>query len=165
MKGRGLVILGVALGLFLITTLVYAEEKLAYVNFAEIFAEYSKTKAYDKVLEKKQKDYEKQRETKVDEVKKLQEKLGLLSEVERESRKGDLEDKISKLQEFDRSATQDLRKERDEKVQEIFKNIQNAIKTYAKKEGMTLVFDKRALVYETESLDITNQILKILNKK
>ena len=163
---KKLVLVGiVCLSLFLITGLAYAEEKLAYVNFAQLFTEYSKTKAYDTALEKKQKDFEKEREEKVNEVKKMQEKLSLLSEAERESRKGDLEDKIAQLQEFDRSATQDLRKERDDKAQEIFKNIQDVIKTYAQKEGITLVFDKRSLVYETKSLDITDQVLKILNKK
>ena len=96
---------------------------------------------------------------------KLQEKLSLLSEEERESRKSELEDKIGKLQEFDRNQTQDLRKQRDDKVQEIFKDINKAISTYAKKQGITLVFDKRALVYENKKLDITKQVLKILNKR
>jgi len=90
--------------------------------------------------------------------------LSLLSEEERESQKSELENKIAQLQEFDRSQTQDLRKQRDEKVQEIFKDINKAIETYAKKEGLSLVFDKRALVYQSEALDITKQILKILNK-
>ena len=152
------------LSLFLTTSFVYAEEKLAYVDLGRIFDEYKKTKEYDKVLEKKQKDYEQEREKKLDEVKKLQEKLSLLSEEERETRKNDLENKITKLQEFDRSQTQDLRKQRDERVQEIFKDIRKAIETYAKKQGIALVFDKRGLTYEVKNLDITAQVLKILNK-
>ena len=165
MKQKGLVILAVALGLFFMTTLVYAEGKLNYLDLGRIFDEYSKTKQFDKILEKKQKAYEKDRENQLDEVKKLQEKLSLLSEEEREAQKSNLQDKITKLQEFDRSSTQDLRKQRDEKVQEIFKDIKQAIETYAKKEGITLVFDKRALVYENENLNITNQVLKIINKE
>ena len=94
----------------------------------------------------------------------LSERYDRLSEEEKESRKGELEDKIAQLQEFDRNQTQDLRKNRDEKVQEIFKDINKAIDTYAKKNGLTFVFDKRALVYQDESLDITKDILKILNK-
>jgi len=164
MKFRGLIILTVALGMFLLTSLIYAEEKIAYVELLQVFDEYSKTKEYDKILEKKQEDYQKAREGKLEGVKQLQEKLSLLSEEERESQKSELENKIAQLQEFDRSQTQDLRKQRDEKVQEIFKDINKAIETYAKKEGLSLVFDKRALVYQSEALDITKQILKILNK-
>jgi outer membrane protein len=164
MKFRGLIILTVTLGLFLLTSLIYAEEKIAYVELLQVFDEYSKTKEYDKILEKKQEDYQKARESKLEGVKQLQEKLSLLSEEERESQKSQLEDKIAQLQEFDRSQTQDLRKQRDEKVQEIFKDINKAIEAYAKKEGLSLVFDKRALVYQSEALDITQQILKILNK-
>lgn len=165
MKRGGLVILGVALGLFFMTTLVYAEGELTYVNLGRLFDGYSKTKEYDKILDKKQKDYEKEREKKVGEVKKLQDKLSLLSEEEREARRGELEDKIMQLQKFDRSSTQDLRKLKDEKVQEIFKDIKDAIQVYANKEGLSLVFDSRAVVYENKSLDITDQISKILNKE
>ena len=165
MVQKKLLILGVILGVFFMATLIYAEEKLTYLDLGQIFDEYSKTKEYDKILDKEQKAYEKDREKKLDEIKKLQEKLSLLSEEERESRKGKLQDKIEQLQEFDRDATQDLRKQRDERVQEIFEDIKEAIETYAKEEGITLVFDKRALAYENESLDITDQVLKILDKK
>lgn len=163
---KRLVLIGVlALSLFLITGLAYAEEKLAYVDLGQLFDGYEKTKEYDQILGDKQQTYEKDRQEKLDEVKKFQEKLGLLSEDERESQKSELEDKIAKLQEFDRSATQDLRKRRDEKVQEIFKDINEAIGVYVKKEGLTLIFDRRALVYENKSLDVTEQVLGTLNKK
>ena len=163
---RRLALIGaVILSLVFMTTLVYAEEKLGYVDLGRVFDEYSKTKKYDKVLDDKQKDYEKEREKKLEEVKKLQEKLSLLSEEEKEARNSELQDKITQLQEFDRNSTQDLRKQRDEKVQDIFKDIKKAIETYAKKNRLSLVFDKRALVYENANFNITAQILKMINKK
>ena len=151
--------------LFLSVDCLYAQEKLAYVDLAQLFEGYSKTKEYDKILETKQKDYENEREKKLEEVRKSQEKLSLLSEEEREARRGELETQITQLQEFDRSTTQDLRKQRDERVQEIFSDIEKSIDTYAKQEGLTFIFDKRALVYENESLDVTKQVEEILNKK
>ena len=164
MKRLALVILGITLGLILAANLGFAEEKIAYVDLSRVFEEYKKTKAYDKVLEDKQKEYEKTRESKVSEVKALQEKLSLLSNEEKEARKGELEQKIAQLQEFDRNVTQDLRKQRDEKVQDIFSDIKKTIDSYAKKQGFTLVFDKRALIYYDENLDITDKILGTLNK-
>ncbi len=163
---RRLVLMGVlALSLFFITGLVYAEERLSYVNVERILKEYNKAKEYDKVLENKQKDYEQKRQKELDEIRKLQDKLSLLSEEEREARKGELEDKIAQLQEFDRSSSQDFRKQRDERVQEIFKDVNEAIESYASGEGITLVFDQRALIYVNRGLDITEQVLKILNKR
>ncbi|MFH1577826.1 MAG: OmpH family outer membrane protein [Candidatus Omnitrophota bacterium] len=165
MKRKCLAILVGVLVLFFAITSVHAEEKMAYVDLARVFDEYEKTKDYDKLLAEKQKDYEAKRESKLGEVKGIQEQLGLLSEGERVSRESELEDKIAKLQEFDRNATQDLRKERDEKVQGIFKDIKDAIDAYSKKEGFSLVFDKRALVFYTLKIDITDEVLKVLNKK
>ena len=72
---------------FIISTLSYAGETFAYIDLAKVFDKYQKTKEYDGILDKKQKNYDKQRENKVGEVRKLQEKLSLLSENERESRK------------------------------------------------------------------------------
>ncbi|MFC1658466.1 OmpH family outer membrane protein [Candidatus Omnitrophota bacterium] len=165
MSFKKLLVLVAVTGLCFTVVSAYAAEKIGVVELLKVFDEYSKTKEYDKVLEKKQEDYQKARDEKLDGVKKLQEKLSLLSEEERESRKSELEDQISKLQAFDRDQTQDLRKQRDDKVQEIFKDINKAIENYAKKQGFTLILDKRALVYESKSLDITAEILKILNKK
>jgi outer membrane protein len=158
------VILAVTLGLFFTGTLAYAEEKLAYVDLSKVFEEYKKTKEYDKILEKKQKEYEKQRESKVNDVKELQEKLSLLSDEEKKARRSELEEKIAQLQEFDRNVTQDLRKQRDEKVQDIFSDIKKTIDNYAKRQGLSFVFDKRALIYYKENLDITDKILSTLNK-
>lgn len=164
MRKGALVISGLALGIFLITNVGYAEEKMACVDLGRVFEEYKKTKDYDKILEQKQKDYEKQRESKVNEVKALQEKLSLLSDEEKETRKSELEGKITELREFDRNITQDLRKQRDERVQDIFKDIKDTIDSYARKQGFSLVFDKRALIYNEDKLDITDKILNILNK-
>ena len=49
-------------------------------------------------------------------------------------------------------------------MKEILGDIQEAVKKYAEKEGYTLVFNDRVLVYQTKSMDITNQIVEILNK-
>lgn len=139
-------------------------QKLGYVDLGRLFDEYNKTKDYDKVLEEKQKAYESEREKKVNEVKQLQDKIDMLSEKDKEAKKKELEDKIKALQDFDRDKTQDLRRERDEKMKEILKDIERAISEYAKKENYTLVFNDRVLVYQDKSLDLTDKVLEILQK-
>jgi outer membrane protein len=150
--------------LALLTGYARAAEKFAYVDLSRIFSEYNKTKDYDKVLSDKTTVYESERDKKVSDVKQLQEKLNLLSDKEKESRRGELEGKVKTLQEFDRSKQTDLRKEQDEKMKEILKDIEETVKQYAQKEGYVLVFNNRVLVYETKSMDITDEIVKLLNK-
>jgi len=50
-------------------------------------------------------------------------------------------------------------------MKELLKDINEVIKQYAEKEGYTMVFNDRVLVYQDKSLDITDKIIAILNKE
>jgi len=161
--------------IFVVTTAIFATmfvmgiaqaaDKLAYVDLSRLFGEYGKTKDYDKTLGDKQASYEAEREKKFSEVKQLQDKLNLLSEKEKESKKSEVDTKVQSLREYDRQKQTDLRKEQDEKMKEILKDIEEAVKEYSVKEGYTMVFNDRVLVYQVKSMDITEKVLEILNKK
>lgn len=153
-----------AMMVLLLAGVAYAAEKFAYVDLSRIFSEYNKTKDYDKVLGDKENAYSTEREKKVNEVKSFQDKMNLLSDKEKAAKKTDLEEKVKSLQEFDRQKQTDLRKEQDEKMKEILKDIEEAVKKYSEKEGFALVFNNRVLVYEAKNLDITDKIVEILNK-
>lgn len=140
-----------------------AADKFAYVDLGKIFSEYSKTKDYDKILGDKEQVYATERDKKVTDIKQLQDKFNLLSDKEKEAKKTELETKVKALQEYDRQKQTDLRKDQDEKMKEILKDIEAAIKQYSEKEGYTMVFNDRVLVYQTKNLDITDQVIKIVN--
>ncbi len=142
-----------------------AADKFAYVNLTKIFGEYGKTKDYDKVLGDKENIYNNERDKKVNEIKQVQEKFNLLSDKEKEVKKSEIETKIKALQEYDRTKQTDLRKDQDEKMKDILKDIEGVIKQYALKNGYTMVFNDRVLVYQDKSMDITEDIIKLLNKK
>ena len=152
------------LGLSILVGVALAADKFAYVDLSRSFSEYNKTKDYDKMLGDKESAYQSEREKKLGEIKGLQDKMNLLSDKEKESKKTDIETKVKTLQDFDRQKETDLRKEQDEKMKEILKDIEEAVKEYAQKEGYTLVFNDRVLVYQTKNLDITDKIVEILNK-
>jgi len=164
MKRSTLVVAGIVCGLFLLSGIGYAAEKMGYVDLSRTFSEYGKTKDYDKALGDKQAGYEAERDKMINDVKKSQDKLNLLSDKEKEAKKGEVDTKIKSLQDYDRQKQADLRKEQDEKMKEILKDIEDAVKGYAEKEGYTLVFNDRVLVYQSKSLDITDKIVEILNK-
>jgi Skp family chaperone for outer membrane proteins len=164
MRQTSVFVLGVILGLTLFIGVANAADKFAYVDLARIFSEYSKTKDYDKVLGDKQNAYETERDKMVNEIKQFQDKMNLMSDKEKEAKKADLENKIKNLQEFDRQKQTDLRKEQDEKMKELLKDINDVIKGYSEKEGYTMVFNDRVLVYQDKNLDITEKIIGLVNK-
>lgn len=49
-------------------------------------------------------------------------------------------------------------------MKEIFKDIEEATKQYAQKEGYSLVFNDRVFVYQDKNMEITDKVLDILNK-
>ena len=161
---KAVLILGMVLGVVVLSGVAQAAEKFAYIDLSRTFSEYEKTKDYDKTLNEKTTAYETERHKKVNDVKQLQEKINLMSDKEKEAKKPDLETKIKTLQEFDRLKQTDLRKEQDEKMKEILKDIEDAVKGFAQKEGYTMVFNDRVLVYQDKSMDITDKIIASINK-
>jgi outer membrane protein len=143
----------------------HAADKLAYVDLGKIFGEYNKTKDYDKVLSDKESVYNTEREKRVTDLKQYDEKLSLLSEKERSAKKDEIQTKLKTFKDFETQKLTDLRKEQDEKMREILKDIQDAVKQYAEKEGYTLVFNDRVLVYQVSNLDISDKIIQIINSK
>jgi outer membrane protein len=150
--------------LFIFVGSAQAADKFGYIDLSRTFSEYNKTKGYDKTLNDKEKAYTDERDKKVAELKALQDKFNLLNDKEREAKKGELETKMKAFQDSDRLKQEELRKEQDEKMKEILKDIEDAVKKYSEKEGYTMVFNDRVLVYQNKALEITNQIIAALNK-
>lgn len=165
MRKIAVVLVGMIIGLSLFIGSAQAAEKFGYIDLSRTFAEYSKTKGYDKTLSDKEKAYTAERDKKVAELKAFQDKLTLLNEKQQAAKAGELQAKVKEFQEADRAKQETLRKEQDERMKEILKDIEEAVKKYSEKEGYTLVFNDRVLVYQTKTMEITDQVIAILNGK
>ncbi|MDI6758939.1 MAG: OmpH family outer membrane protein [Candidatus Omnitrophota bacterium] len=165
MRKRLVVFLGVVFVFGILVGIASAADKFAYIDLSRAFSEYFKTKDYDKSLGKKEDVYTTEKNEKLNEFKAYQDKLNLLTDKQKEVKRPEVELKIKEIQEWDRKRQVDLRKEQDEKMKEIVKDIEGVVKQYSEKEGITMVFSEKALVYQTKSLDITDKIIEILNKK
>ncbi len=163
MKKAGIVLAGVFFSLVLLAASAQAADKFGYVDLSRAFSEYNKTKGYDKNLSDKEKVYTDERDRKVADLKAFQDKLNLLNDKQREAKGAELQSKVKAFQDYDKQKQADLRKEQEDRMKEILKDIQDAVKKYSEKEGYTLVFNDRVLVYQTKSMDITNQVVAILN--
>ncbi|MCX5699723.1 MAG: OmpH family outer membrane protein [Candidatus Omnitrophica bacterium] len=163
MKKTAVVLSGVIFSLGLFLGIAQAADKFAYIDLSRTFSEYSKTKGYDKALSDKEKAYTEERDKKVADLKAFQDKVSLLNDKEREAKGPELQSKVKEFQDYDRQKQADLRKEQDERMKEILKDIEEAVKKYSEKQGYTLVFNDRVLVYQTKSMEITSQIIAVLN--
>lgn len=152
-------------GVFLVSGLAHASDKFAYIDLSRTFSEYNKTKDYDKKLTEKENVFVAERDKKVNEFNALRDKFALLSDKDKEAKKGELESKAKSLKDFLTQKEEELRKDQEEKMKEILKDIQDAVKSHAEKAGITMVFNDRVLVYQTKTMDITDSIIEILNKK
>ena len=144
---------------------VFAEgDKIGYVDMAKVFGEYSKTKESEKALEEKGKAKEDERKKMIDEVRKLKDEQALLSDKAKAEKQTALDEKIKVLQDFDRRTRDDLIKERNDKLGLILKDIEKVVTDYSKETGYDIILDSRMLLYSAEKMDVTEEILKRLNK-
>jgi Skp family chaperone for outer membrane proteins len=139
------------------------ELKIGYLNFLEVFNEYKKTKDYDETLNKKAEIKEKELRGKESEIEKMQSKLNVLKDKEKEKEQKNVEKAAQEFLQLKRQSLIDLKKEKDEKMKEIIEDIDKAIKDYAKKNNFDLVVHGSAVLYGNNSMDITEDILKIMN--
>ncbi len=143
----------------------YADKgiKLGYVDLSRLFDEYYKTKDYDKVLEAEHGQIEKERNAKIDKIRDAQGKLGALAEAKKKELEQDIEKMKNEIMQFDQEKTEDLTKKRNEKIREILLEIEKVVSDYAGKENYSMILNDRVLIFGNKTLDVTEDVLKILN--
>ncbi|MCX5692957.1 MAG: OmpH family outer membrane protein [Candidatus Omnitrophica bacterium] len=153
--------------LFLAAGNIFAEPqgKIGYIDLSRSFDEYQKTKDFDKELEGKGDMKQQEREKLVQDIRKMRGELELMNKNAREKKETDIESKIKSLQEFDQEAKTDLTKDRDNMVKDILKEMSDVIKEYGEKNGYSIIVNDRVLLYGDSTMDLTNEIIKILNDK
>lgn len=140
------------------------DAKIGVMNFRKIFYEYKETKDFQKELESKDEEAKKEFEKKADEIRKLRDEISLLSEKAKEKKETALREKAMDLDKFRRDKGEDLLRWRDAKVADIDKVIRSAAADFAQKNGYDMILDNIALVYSSDKDNLTEEILKELNK-
>ncbi len=160
----------IAFFVVLIFTLSHAvasaeEVKIGYINLGKTLDEYERTKESEKSLEKKLDKKEKERKKLVNEIKKLKDEIVLLSKKGKKEKEDIIDEKIKNLQDFDKELRSELQQERDEALRDILREINKIIRDYGEKHGYTAILNDRVIVYGNEAIDITQDIIDILNKR
>ena len=73
--------------------------------------------------------------------------------------------KVANLQKERNKLLQDVATQRSKARSELLKNLNPIIEEYMKEKNFRMVVDKKSLLLADENLDITNDIMAILNKK
>ena len=157
------ILTGIFIVSFSATALAQSEQKIGYVDLSMAFDEYQKTKDFDKALEKKGDVKQEEREKLVKEIRKMREELDLMNEKARSKKEQDIEAKIRSLQEFDQDAKAGLTKERDDMVRDILREMNDVIHEYGETHGYLIILNDRVLLYGDKTIDLTGEIIKILN--
>lgn len=154
------------IGIFVMSVASFAQNgpKIGYLDLSKLFDNYEKTKEFDAILEQKHKDYEKERNVKVDKMKEAQGKLDLMKQEEKAKLEQEIDQMRNDLVAFDQSRRTDLLKQRDERIREILLEIEKVSSDFAKKENFDYILNDRVLIYGSETLNVTDKILNVLNE-
>ena len=111
---------------------------------------------------KKLKDKEKNIQA---EEKKIIQQKKVISAEEYKKQVTELRSKVASLQKERSVLLENVSKQRAKARSELLKNLNPIIKEYMQEKKIRMVLDKKSLLMADEKLDITEDIIKILNKK
>ncbi len=138
---------------------------IAYVDVAEVFDNYQKTKDQDLSLKNVGEQKEKERAALVKAARQLEDEMSLLAKDARQQKQEQLIEKKRQLEDFDREIRRQLGESREKVVREIFQDIDATIAEYGKAKGYDFILNDRVLLYRNQTLNITKSILEELTKK
>jgi len=138
--------------------------KVGFVNLTQLFDSSEKTKAYDKELEAKHKEFESEGKAKIEKIREAKQKLALLAEDKKQELEESIKNMEAEFMEFDRQKKTALSQERNDRIREILLGIEKVVSDYAKQAGYTVILNDKFLIYGAQSHNLTDEILKILNK-
>ena len=154
--------------IFSINSTVYAETP-HYLDFKLILNESNAGKKAQNFLKKKLESgianiKKKEKSFQEDEKKIIQQKK-IISAEEYKKKVSDLRNKVSEIQKERGKLLEDVAKQRAKARNEILKNLNPIIKNYMNEKKIRMVMDKKNILLADETLDITKDIMSLLNQK
>ena len=140
-----------------------------FVDFKYILNESDAGKKAQTFLKKKLNDGIKRVQTKEKEIqeeeKKVIQQKKVISAEEYKKKVKELRGKVLSIQKEKNKLLEDVSKQRAKARQVLLKNLNPILTNYMKERKIRMVLDKKSLLIGDENLDITKDIIKILNSK
>ena len=100
-----------------------------------------------------------------EEEKKLIQQKKIISEDDYKKKIGDLRSKVNSLQKERNKLLETVAKQRNKAKNELLKNLNPIMKAYMSEKKIRMVIDKKQVLLGDDNLDITEDIIALLNKK
>ena len=100
-----------------------------------------------------------------EEERKIIQQKKVISAEEYKKKVTELRNKVASLQKERDSLLTEVSKQRSKARSELLKNLNPIIKEYMKEKNIRMVLDKKSMLLADDSLDITQNIVKLLNSK
>ena len=150
---------------FALSASAFAKEpKIGCLSLRKVFYEYKKTKEFNQKLEAEDAQIKEEIEKMTQEVRKLRDEIDLLSEGARKKKEPELREKVQKLDETRKKKLEEFLRKKDDMFKVIREDIMAVSAEYAKKNGYSIIFDDAVSIYFSKEYDITNDIIKQLNR-
>ena len=157
---------------FLISTSTFAENlknQIVYINMEKLFNESIVGISFNEEISKLSKSNQEKIKNLEEEIKKednnINSKKNILSEEELKNKINDLNEKIKRYQAILKKNQDDINKKKIDGSNIILNNLKPILSEYSKKNSISMVLQKQNVVIGKKELDITEDIIKILNEK
>lgn len=139
--------------------------KIGVIDFEKVFNSFVKTKEENQKLQGLKEVKEKEAQTLIDEINKLKSEAEILSDDAKRKVEKEIRDKLRDLRDFTEDSKKELLEERNIIFQKITEDIRKIIAAKGKKEGFSMIIDDKALFYTADALDLTEDIIKVINSE
>ena len=152
-----------------LTNFAHAEDKVVYLDVNLLLSESEVGKYVNSNLKKISDDNNEEYKKFEAEIKSDEEKLltqqNILKKEDYEKKISELRNKFKLYQEKKNNKNKELNLLRNNAGNKILKSINEIMTEYSKKNSISLVITKQSIIIGKTELDVTNDILKLLNKK
>ena len=152
---------------FKFTFLTYANE-VVYIDMSYILSNSNQGKSILAELEKKNKNNIKELELKEKIIKDLEKNISnqrnILSKNEFEKKINDLKTKVKVFRNDKDKLVKEFNNLKNNEIKNFMKNVEPLVSEYIKTNSINIVLDKKNVIIGKKDLDITYEILEVVNK-
>lgn len=156
-----------AVVVFLLSGFILAEVKIGIINAQKLIEGTRKGRAVSDKLEKFGKEKQDQITAMQNEIKKIEKELmsPALNEATKEKKALDMQNRRTELKRFVEDSQRGMQNLTQQEMQALQEEIKPIIQQIGRTKGLTIIMEITAVAYYDESVDITDDIIKIMDSK
>ncbi len=148
----------------------FANSKVGFVDMQKAITQTKSGKKAFKKLKafqaKKQKELDKKKTSMEKERAELEKKFAVYSDEKKMQVQQDFQKKAIAAEQYFRESQVELQKKEKDLLEPVIKGLRDAINSYGKKEGFSMIFEKNgsSVLYSNEGTDLTSKVVKAYGK-